>query len=977
RGRRLAVRRGDPLVFTSIQGLADIHWGERHACAELSQAVLHGKADAMLCDMDSLDRELDLRRAGLELAYQRLEPLNLHFVLRDDWPELKSAINKALALFSVHDRLLINNDNASLAVSDASFPELSAEEQAFIDGKSRRLTYCHCQGRPPLDALRGGLHQGINRDFLTLFGRKLGVQFIPLPSVDNLNAMERAARGECDLLIGAEPRVHGVQGLVFTSPYRSSVQVLLGLKERDFVGSLSVLDERSIGVPSKSRITETLSARFPTMRLVPYDGSEDMAKAIRQRRVHAAVAPLEQAAELVDSNAGEFRIIGTLEQSFDMAMATRVDQLLLHGILQKAVVSISAAERDAIHGRRTRFTVEQGVDFTELWQLLGVALLILTLLAYRQYGLARLNRRLMQARDAAESANAAKTLAVASISHDLRTPVNAILGHAHVIYANPAKARESSAVIQESARHMASLLNDLLDLSKLEEGHVELTPEPIELIPFIRGVASLCRENAKARGLKLNLRLVEPLPRVVELDQTRLRQVLVNLLSNAIKYTDQGSVTLGVMSLSQAKPGEHRIRFQVDDTGPGIPEDQREKIFDTFARGDLAREGGEGSGLGLSISKGLVALMGDRLWVLSQVGKGSHFGFELNLPTRHAAVAGVARQPETPGSVTPHTETLRVLVVDDSRINREVTQELLRLFSIEVELAESASQALKLARASRFDLVLMDIEMPGMDGIGLMDRLRDENLIPGVPVIAMTAHAGEAHRQRFLAAGMNDHLPKPVEPEAMKAIVERWTGRTLRMESVDMENATDLPQLEHVNTEAGLRHWGGNASDYLNALIEASVIVAGWSAAIRQEAEAEQRQSLAKRAHRILGMAAYLGAEDLERAARVLGEDLEAKASGSTWFTSAKALADSLDQLLISLEALPEQEEPTASGDRQSLLKELLGCLEAGDFESDLVAQKLSRISKAGADAGIQHIVELVKVFKYDEAAQAVRQLLP
>ncbi|MED5618845.1 ATP-binding protein [Ideonella sp. BN130291] len=380
---------------------------------------------------------------------------------------------------------------------------------------------------------------------------------------------------------------------------------------------------------------------------------------------------------------------------------------------------------------------------------------------------------LQVAKERAEAASAAKTEFLSRMSHELRTPLNAILGYAQILKLNQGMSAERRAAgldtIHTSGEHLLSLIVDMLDLSKIEAGRTVLQRAPVVLAGFLQGVADIISVRADAKGLRFVVQAAPDLPHTVEADAQRLRQVLLNLLTNAVKFTDAGQVTLSV----RRGDSDYSVCFDVIDTGVGIAREHWERIFEPFEQvGDVQKRGG-GTGLGLAISRQLVRLMGGDIHVDSRQGEGSRFGFTLALPAgRTPPVAAPACRRATGYEGRRRS----VLVVDDVAGNRAVLADLLRLLDFEVREATDGQQALDLMAASLPDLVLMDMAMPGMNGIEATRRIRARSDWAGIPVIAVTAHASDISRQECAAAGASAYLSKPIDRDALFDLIGQQLG---------------------------------------------------------------------------------------------------------------------------------------------------------------------------------------------------------
>jgi len=388
---------------------------------------------------------------------------------------------------------------------------------------------------------------------------------------------------------------------------------------------------------------------------------------------------------------------------------------------------------------------------------------------------------LRAAKDAAEVANQAKSSFLANMSHELRTPLNAIMSYAQLFQIDPHFDREQLQgvrTIQQSGEHLLMLINDLLDLSRIEAGRLELYPEPLMLKPFLRAITDLIRIRAEEKQLTFRFEDTCADATVVIVDGTRLRQILLNLLSNAVKFTESGEVALEAFE-SRRDANQVRLHFEVRDSGIGIDPDKLGTIFRPFEQADDVQRRFGGTGLGLAISRQLVALMGSDIRVDSRIGRGSSFSFELDLalaPTQWRTPAAVQRAvPMATGYRGPRR---KLLVIDDTEANRRPMITFLRALGFEMFEAADGASGLECALNVRPDLILMDSVMPVMDGFETTRRIRDLPALRGVRVIAISASASAADHQHTLDVGADAFLSKPFTLGALLGEI----GRLLHME---------------------------------------------------------------------------------------------------------------------------------------------------------------------------------------------------
>lgn len=384
----------------------------------------------------------------------------------------------------------------------------------------------------------------------------------------------------------------------------------------------------------------------------------------------------------------------------------------------------------------------------------------------------RLEAELRDARDRAEAAARSKTEFLANMSHELRTPLTSVIGFSGLLQASgalPATERRYVERISTASESLLAVINDILDYSKLEADAVEIEPQPFSPRAMAEAAASIVEGQYAAKGLGLSLDLEAGLPDALMGDEARLRQVLLNFLSNAAKFTGSGGVTL---RLTHANG---RLRAEVEDTGIGIAPDKLEQLFERFTQADASttRVYG-GTGLGLAISRRLIEMMGGEIGAHSRPGEGSTFWFSLPLAETGATGATETVAAET---TTELPRMARVLMADDAPANRDLLTAILQGMGLSIDTVADGALAVDAARSGAYDLVLMDVHMPVMDGLAATRAIR---ALPGraarTPIVALTANVQDEHVRRCLEAGMDDHLAKPVELRALAAALSRWLG---------------------------------------------------------------------------------------------------------------------------------------------------------------------------------------------------------
>jgi PAS domain S-box-containing protein len=601
-------------------------------------------------------------------------------------------------------------------------------------------------------------------------------------------------------------------------------------------------------------------------------------------------------------------------------------------------------------------------------------------------GRRRMEEDLRQAKEKAEHAAAARAAFLANMSHEIRTPMNSILGFTDVLLQGDLTnaQRRHLDTVRNAGRSLLRLLNEILDTAKLDKGAVELELHDYSLLSLIDELSSTMGSNASDKGLAMTVHYDAALPSTLHGDELRVRQVLTNLLGNAIKFTARGNVALRVTG--EQEEGRGYVHITVQDTGIGIPADRIGAIFDPFTQADASmnrRYGG--TGLGTTISKQLTELMGGRIWVDSVEGVGSTFHVLLPLVQ---ARSEAPRRPGQPVLLPP----LRILAADDVPQNLEVLRLLLSKLGHSVTPASDGGIALHLASEAQFDVVLMDVQMPGMDGLEATRLLRQTEQGSGrrrTPVIAMTASVQERDREATVAAGMDGFTSKPVDVAALTQEIARVLGQPLPSGHASVAAAASAgvsPQAQVLNAVQGLQLWAGQEQAYLRALRAFAADNASAAAELALAAASGRHAAGRLRAHQIRGAAANLGLEQLAAALGRLESALASEDSAALpalLDLASHCLADALAAARAASAGTPAAAAAASAAAAQpdSELLRTLGVklkrsIDSGSFDQEAMTELTQVLHGSAAPAVLAELQRAIDDFDFATAQARLETLL-
>ncbi len=678
----------------------------------------------------------------------------------------------------------------ALAFSPDPTLGLSDTELAWLKKHQNDIRYGPNPYWPPGDYMEDGKHKGIVADYIKIIEQKLDVHFQRVYYDDWDTFYHGLMTGEYDLVGACQKTEERQKVLAFTEPFLRTRLVILTQTNRPHIKDLAELNSMSLaGIEGYSSL-DYVRTKYPGAQILKCDDDLTVLLKVSAGAADGAVVDYMLASHLVDKyGITNLKYDAELDYHWDLRFAVNKSKAPLQPILDKVLASIDEAQRQAIYNRWVGIRLVNPPGFFErnLKAIVAVFLVVLALLVgvtlfnvslkrqvqARTSELEENQRVLRDAKEAAEAANRAKSEFLANMSHEIRTPINGIMGMLQLLQTTrqTTEQAEFTATAIKSSDRLTRLLSDILDLSMVEAHQVEIVREPFDPRDALDAIAQLFGPSAREKGLDFTLRIGPDIPETLLGDATRLQQVLGNIVGNAIKFTATGSITLEAALLPSPDAGEYRVLFSVADTGIGIKAEAVEALFAPFTQMDAGYSRQfQGAGLGLAIAKRLTTLMRGEIAVRSEYGAGSTFSVVLPFD-RERGPEGDAPGPgeqDGPQGAIPH---LRVLVVEDDAVNRLTADQVIKRLGSEVVAAVDGKKALETLREQSFDIILMDVQMPVMDGVEATKRIRQGEAGEAhkdIRIIAMTAYAMVGDKEKFLAAGMDDYLPKPVDIESLR-----------------------------------------------------------------------------------------------------------------------------------------------------------------------------------------------------------------
>lgn len=692
---------------------------------------------------------------------------------------------------------------SALASGDHQSSELilSDEERAWI-AANPVVRVGVWRDLPPLEYMQGKELKGLSDDYLDYITHKTGLTFTYVPAQLFQDRVNLLMNKQIDLIstvringpVGADPR------LIHTSAYLNSTAVVITRIRHPPVLEAHQLNHLRVTMPYFDRYREVISLKAPDAELVTGGAALTMLQQVADGEADAAVATEAYLMPfLYREFQGRLQISGVLtDMSSQLGMSTRNDETVLHSIIQKALSSISSDEIRLLHAKWLQEHAGRNLSLAEITDhyphevaLLVTVLLLLCVLVY-------LTHRMRQR---AERNEQEKTMFLAVMSHEIRSPMNAVLAAVELLRNTPLDKQQQhfADLANNGANSLLTLLNDVLDISKLDAGQVKLELEPVNVATLVRNVVDLQCLRAREKHISLSVD-GEPNPPLLMLDDARLGQVLHNLISNAIKFTEVGGVEVRFSVMAVHSDKQRRLHIAVTDTGIGIAEEAQARLFQPYAQAARSYKRSGGTGLGLAICRDLLKLMQGEISLSSEPGKGTKV--ELSLLAEVAPPVAAASESSIPAALpaaNAHASNLRILVVEDTPANQAVLQAQIEGFGCTPVIARDGAQAIACFEQGVYDLVLMDCDLPDQDGYSLTSLFRIMEEDAGqtrCPIIAISASTDNKHITRCFDSGMDGILGKPISLGKLQDAIELWCGVTLKLLPTPFAGQSPLGQAQ-------------------------------------------------------------------------------------------------------------------------------------------------------------------------------------